>query len=75
MDKCDLDKYDLKYDDVLCTAVNWETREFYFTFKGKEYKYKQQGDISCNADTDHIRCVIEEFKENLMKNLEEEYER
>ena len=59
----DTDKYNIDYDGVVCTEVNWKTKEFYFTFKGKEYKYKQQGDISCNADTDHIRCVIKEFKE------------
>lgn len=68
------DKYHINYDGVICTDVNWETKEFYFTFKGKEYKYKQQGDISCNADTDHIRCVIEEFKENLMKKEENNME-
>lgn len=66
----DTDKYRVEYDGVVCTEVNWETKEFYFTFKGKEYKYKQQGDVSCNADTDHVRCVIEEFKENLMKKEE-----
>lgn len=70
----DTDKYHIDYDGVICTAVNWETKEFYFTFKGKEYKYKQQCDISCNADTDHIRCVIEEFKENLMKKEENNME-
>ena len=70
----DTDKYRVEYDSVVCTEVNWETKEFYFTFEGKEYKYKQQGDISCNADTDHIRCVIEEFKENLMKKEENNME-
>lgn len=70
----DTDKYRVEYDGVVCTEVNWKTKEFYFTFKGKEYKYKQQGDISCNADTDHIRCVIEEFKENLMKKEENDME-
>ena len=68
------DKYHIDYDGVICTEVNWETKEFCFTFKGKEYKYKQQGDISCNADTDHIRCVIEEFKEDLMKKEENDME-
>lgn len=70
----DTNKYRVEYDGVVCTEVNWETKEFYFTFKGKEYKYKQQGDISCNADTDHIRCVIEEFKEDLMKKEENNME-
>lgn len=62
-DDTNMDKYHIEYDGVICTKVNWKTKEFYFTFKGKEYKYKQQGNISCNADTDHIRCVIKEFKE------------
>ena len=70
----DTDKYRVEYDGVVCTEVNWETKEFCFTFKGKKYKYKQQGDISCNADTDHIRCVIEEFKEDLMKKEENNME-
>ncbi len=73
-DSDDTDKYRVEYDGVVCTEVNWETKEFCFTFKGKKYKYKQQGDISCNADTDHIRCVIEEFKENLMKKEENDME-
>ena len=60
-----IDKYDLGYTDVVCTGVNWGTREFYFIFRGKEYVYKQQGDIRCTADTDHIRCVIKEFKEKM----------
>ena len=70
----DMDKYRVEYDGVICTEVNWENKEFYFTFKGKEYKYQQQGDISCNADTDHIRCVIEEFKKYLMKKEENNME-
>lgn len=70
----DTDKYRVEYDGVVCTEVNWGTKEFCFTFKGKEYKYTQQGDISCNADTDHIRCVIEEFKEDLMKKEENDME-
>lgn len=30
------DKYHVDYDNVICTEVNWETKEFYFTFFGKD---------------------------------------
>ena len=64
--------YNLEYEGVLCTGVNWEEYEFIFVFKGKSFYYKQQGDISCSADTDHIRCAILEFKENLKNKFFEE---
>ena len=65
-------KYNLEYDGVLCTAVDWENYEFIFQFRNKEYHYSQTGYISCSADTDHIRCVIEEFKNYLMQKVFEE---
>ena len=61
--------YNLEYQDVICTGVDWETYEFILVFKGKMFNYKQKGDISCSADTDHIRCVIIEFKQNLMEQF------
>ena len=64
--------YDLEYQDVICTGVDWENYEFIFSFKGKTFNYKQKGYISCSADTDHIRCVIEEFKKNLLEQFFEE---
>lgn len=69
----EITKYDLKYKDVTCTGVDWENLEFYLLFKGKEYKYRQKGDISCSADTDHIRYLIEEFKNDLMTKFFEEH--
>ena len=65
-------EYNLEYEDVLCIGVDWEEYEFMFVFKGKKYLYKQKGGISCSADTDHIRCVIKEFKSELMTRFFDE---
>ena len=65
-------EYNLEYEDVLCKGVDWEAYEFILVFKGKIFNYIQKGNISCSADTDHIRCVIEEFKQNLMEQFFEE---
>ena len=65
--------YNLEYEGVLCTAVNWEDYIFVFQFHGKEYQYQQQGNISCSADTGHIRCVILEFKQQLMQKFFDEH--
>ena len=69
MEEQDYCAYDLEYEDVLCSAVDWETYTFVLHFRGKKYVYKQQGYISCSADTDHIRCVILEFKASLANEL------
>lgn len=65
-------EYALTYKDITCIGVDWEKQVFVFLINGIEHLYKQQEEISCSADTDHIRCVIEEFiekrKEELFKN-------
>lgn len=58
-EKEEICRYDLEYKNVVCTAVNWETKVFYFTIDKKEYKFLQKEYVDCNSDTDHIRYVIE----------------
>lgn len=56
-------EYNVKYLDVLCTGAEWNYKEpnkFLFTYCGRNFEFTQQQEISCSADTDHIRCVIEE---------------
>lgn len=53
--------YNLEYQEVLCTGVDWVNEAFEFEYKGEKYFYKQMQKYDCSADTDHIRCVIEEF--------------
>lgn len=58
-----IDKYDLEYMGVRCTGVEWKyplDDIFYFVKEGKTYAFTQKEYISCCADTDHIRCVIED---------------
>lgn len=56
----ELCKYDLEYKGVICTEVNWESKIFYFRTNGEDYCFTQiEDNISCIADTDYIRCVIE----------------
>ena len=64
--------YNIEFENVICIGADWEKYEFILIFKGKTFFYTQKGDISCSADTDHIRCVILEFKQNLMKQFFEE---
>lgn len=73
--------YNLLYDEVLCTEVNWEQQLFRFKFNGKEVIYKQPHYVDASADTDHIRCVIsmflDEYKNRLLqkaKGMERERE-
>ena len=63
--------YDLEYKGVVCLGVDWEKYEFVFVFRKKIFYYTQKGYISCSADTDHIRCAIEEFKEYLVDGFPE----
>ncbi len=59
--------YDLEYRGVTCIAADWETTPYKFTFlyKGHTYLFEQKREIWRNADTDHIRCVIEQFLEDI----------
>lgn len=70
-------KYNLEYEGVLCTGVQWGYGRFYFTKDCKEYEFDQTEDIQCVADTDHIRCVIKEqflpwIKDEHIKKLQAE---
>ena len=70
-------KYNLEYEGVLCTGVQWGYGRFYFTKDCKEYEFDQTEDIQCVADTDHIRCVIKEqflpwIKDEHIKELQAE---
>ena len=62
--------YHLLYKGVLCTAVDWDKRpkQFVFVINNKSYIHDQLGEYDCSADTDHIRCVIEEFLDILNYN-------
>lgn len=59
--------YDLEYRGVVCIAADWESTpyKFVFLYKGHTYIFEQKRDIRQNADTDHIRCVIEQFLEDV----------
>ena len=65
-------KYDLEYKGVTCIAVDWEADPpiFAFKYKGFSITYKQKRYISQSADTDHIRCVIEQFLEDYGEKYE-----
>ena len=65
-------KYDLEYKGVTCIAAEWEAEppRFVFKYKGFTIGYVQKRYISQSADTDHIRCVIEQF----LEDYEEKYE-
>ena len=75
-----IEKYDIEYMGVKCTGVDWAhpvNNVFYFTKDGQNYTYMQTEYISSSADTDHIRCVIEEqflpwWKNDRIKELEAE---
>lgn len=59
-------KYDLEYKGVKCTGADWEAdpNKFSLIYKGRQYLYEQKRFISQSADTDHIRCVINQFLED-----------
>lgn len=67
--KNEITKYDLHYNNVKCIGVDWENKIFHFEIAGKSYIHKQKGCISCSADTDHIRCVIDEFINDIKDEL------
>ena len=64
--------YNLLYDEVLCTEVNWEQQLFRFKFNGREIIYKQPHYVDASADTDHIRCVISMFLDEHKNQLIQE---
>ena len=65
-------KYDLEYKGVTCIAADWEAEPYKFVFKYKGFTigYVQKRCISQSADTDHIRCVIEQFLEDYGEKYE-----
>lgn len=67
-----MDKYDLEYKGVTCIAVDWEADppRFVFKYKGFTIGYVQKRYISQSADTDHIRCAINQFLENYGEKYE-----
>ena len=70
-----MDKYDLEYKGVRCYGVQWEADPplFAFTYEGSDHIFEQTRYISQTADTDHIRCAIDQFLEVMEK--ERKYER
>ena len=66
-----MSEYNIKHNDVHCIGVDWNKKEFTFIYKKHMFDYKQEGIVSCTADTDHIRVVIDEFLLNLNRKAEE----
>lgn len=62
------DKYNLTYRGVKCVEVDWGRELFTFIVNNKTIKYKQQHYIESSADTDHIRSVIDEYINSIIKN-------
>lgn len=54
-----MDKYNLEYHGVKCVGVDWDMQLFHFEYQGEQHLWFQTDAIDCNADTDHIRCVID----------------
>ena len=63
-------EYNLRYRDVTCLAVDWENDVFVLDYADRVYNFKPIRYISQSADTDHIRCVIDQFLE--VKNNDRE---
>lgn len=59
-----LTPYDLEYKGVTCIGADWENDTFLLVYNRKSYIFKQKRRISQSADTDHIRCVINQFLED-----------
>lgn len=60
-DSREFTKYNLEYKGVTCTGVNWKTKDFLFRdADGKNWIFHSKLNYDCTADTDHIRCVIED---------------
>jgi hypothetical protein len=57
--------YNLKYNEVNCIGVDWEKKEFSFIYKKHLFVYKQESEIDCSADTDHIRIAINCFLQHI----------
>jgi hypothetical protein len=62
-------EYSLTFKEVTCIGVDWEKKIFIFLINGIEYIHEQKEDFSCSADTDHIRCAIDEFIEKKKEEL------
>lgn len=61
--------YDLEYRAVKCVGVYWDAKPYVFHFRhlGYEFYFRQTREISQSADTDHIRCAIDQFFEEFEK--------
>ena len=59
-------RYDLEYKGVTCIGVEWNAEPplFSFIYKGRHHIFEQKRYISQSADTDHIRCAINQFLES-----------
>lgn len=61
-----IDVYSIEHKGITCTGVDWtdSPSRFFFSIGPFQFVYKQNGQYNCKADTDHIRCVIDEFIDN-----------
>lgn len=66
-----MSEYNIKHNDVHCIGVDWDKKEFTFIYKKHMFTYKQESEVSCTADTDHIRVVIDMFLLNMGRNASE----
>lgn len=64
-----MSEYNIKHNDVHCISVDWDKKEFTFIYNKQIFTYKQESEVSCTADTDHIRVVIDMFLLNFNKNM------
>ena len=65
-----MSEYNIKHNDVHCTEVDWDKKKFTFIYKKHIFTYTQEMEVSCTADTDHIRVVIDMFLLNMKRNAE-----
>lgn len=64
-----MSEYNIKHNNVHCTNVDWDKKEFTFIYKKQIFTYIQENEICATADTDHIRVAIDMFLLNLNRNM------
>ena len=64
-----IEKNNIEHRGVKCVGVDWDLDPyiFYFRYSGYDFLFHQTREISQSADTDHIRCAIDQFLEELEK--------
>lgn len=60
-----MNNYNITHNNVTCTQVDWNKKEFSLYYKGHMFIYKLENEVQASTDAERIKMVIDMFLLNL----------